>query len=90
MTFEWDESKNQTNQSKHRLSFEEAQYAFFDKNRIIRKDIKHSSNTEERFFCFGRTKKGIVTARFTIRKNKIRIFGAGLWREGRGIYEQSN
>lgn len=89
MTFEWDEDKNQTNQSKHGLSFEEAQYAFFDNNRIIRKDIKHSSTTEERFFCFGRTKKGIVTVRFTMRENKIRIFGAGLWREGRRIYEQS-
>ena len=90
MTFEWDENKNQANMTKHGVSFEDAQYVFFDKNRIIRKDIEHSTNTEERFFCFGKTDKGIITVRFTIRKNNIRIFGAGLWREGRGLYEKSN
>jgi hypothetical protein len=28
----------------------------------------------------------IVTVRFTIREEIIRIFGAGLWRKGRRIY----
>ena len=35
MTFEWDENKNQDNIVKHNVSFEMAQEAFFDKNRII-------------------------------------------------------
>ena len=35
MTFEWDESKNLENIEKHQVSFETAQGAFFDKNRII-------------------------------------------------------
>ena len=90
MTFEWDENKNTMNKAKQDLSFEEAQYAFFDKNRIIRKDILHSLEKEERFFCLGKINRGIVTARFTVRSGRIRIFGAGLWREGRKLYEQSN
>jgi len=89
MTFEWDENKNRENIDKHHVSFEEAQEAFFDVNRVIRKDKKHSKG-EERFFCIGETGKGIATVRYTKRKGNIRIFGAGYWREGREMYEQTN
>jgi len=34
-TFEWDESKNQLNKKKHKVSFEIAQIAFADPKRII-------------------------------------------------------
>lgn len=87
MNFEWDESKNQDNISKHNISFNEAQHAFFDKQRLILKDEKHSQ-MEERFFCIGRIDDEVVTVRFTMRKDRIRIFGAGMWRSGRKIYEQ--
>ena len=87
MTFEWDEYKNQENIEKHRVSFEMAQEAFFDKNRIVIKDKKHSKK-EERFFCIGNDGNGIVTVRFTMRNENIRILGAGYWREGRYKYEQ--
>jgi hypothetical protein len=33
---------------------------------------------------------GIVTDRFTYRRNVIRIFGAGYWRKGKRIYERQN
>jgi uncharacterized DUF497 family protein len=89
MTFEWDERKNQTNVQKHNVSFEVAQEAFFDRNRIIIKDEKHSRR-EERYFCIGNDGNGIVTVRFTKRSENIRIFGAGYWREGRDRYEQKN
>ena len=89
MTFEWNQHKNLGNIQKHDISFEEAQYAFFDSNRIIHKDIKHSVN-EERFFCVGNIGNGIVTVRFTMRKQNIRIIGAGYWREGRKLYETKN
>ena len=89
MTFEWDDKKNIENTLKHSISFEEAQYAFFDVNRIILKDEKHSV-VEERYFCIGMVDIGIVTVRFTMRKNKIRIIGAGYWREGRKLYEKKN
>lgn len=89
MTFEWDESKNQINVIKHNVSFQEAQFAFMDVNRIILKDKKHSE-VEERFFCIGRTEKGIATVRFTMRNGNIRILGAGYWREGKSRYEKEN
>lgn len=88
-TFEWDEKKNELNQKRHNISFEMAQYAFFDNKRIIAKDLKHSEY-EERFYCFGKIEDHIVTVRFTYRDNKIRIIGAGYWRKGKEIYEKEN
>lgn len=88
MEFEWDDAKNTLNIEKHGLSFYEAQDAFFDKQRIILQDTKHSSG-EQRYFCIGKTVNGgIATVRFTLRNNHIRIFGAGYWRKGKKIYEQ--
>lgn len=88
-SFEWDEIKNKLNKKKHNISFEEAQYAFADPNRIIAKDLEHSES-EERFYCFGKIAENIVTVRFTNRNNKIRIIGAGYWRKGKQIYEKEN
>ena len=90
MDFEWHDSKNAENITKHGLSFYEAQEAFFDKNRPIIKDKVHSSS-ENRFFCIGKTSNGgIATVRFTKRNSHIRIIGAGYWRKGKKIYEQNN
>ncbi len=89
MTFEWDEQKNKDNQNKHGVSFEIAQYAFADLNRIIAEDVSHSGN-EKRFYCIGKAGKGIITVRFTYRRKIIRIFGAGYWRKGKRIYEKKN
>ena len=89
MTFEWDENKNFDNIDKHKVSFEMAQEAFFDEKRIILKDNKHSRD-EERFYCIGKDEDGILTVRFTMRDEKIRIIGAGYWREGRYRYEEEN
>ncbi len=88
-TFEWDGNKNEYNKEKHNISFEEAQYAFSDSNRIIAKDLEHSES-EERYYCFGKVRENIVTVRFTYRNNKIRIIGAGYWRKGKKIYEKEN
>ena len=79
MTFEWDERKNLDNIDKHKVSFEMAQEAFFDEKRIILKDKKHSKD-EERYYCIGKDEDGILTVRFTMRDEKIRIIGAGYWR----------
>ena len=90
MTFEWDDKKNTANIEKHGISFEDAKLAFFDPHRVITRDSIHSSDKEERFFCFGKTELGILTVRFTIRNQHIRIFGAGLWRQGKIKYEKEN
>ena len=85
--FEWDEKKNQENLKKHGISFEVAQYAFADKQRIILEDLTHS-RSEKRYYCIGKIDEGIITVRFTYRGNVIRIFGAGYWRKGKNIYEE--
>lgn len=89
--FEWDETKNLSNQEKHGVSFYDAQHAFFDQNRIIAEDVSHSKE-ERRYYCFGLDKDqmGILTVRFTYRSNRIRIIGAGYWRKGKKLYEQAN
>lgn len=89
MQFEWDEEKDRENRAKHGVSFELAQYAFADPGRVIAEDLTHSRE-EKRYFCFGRIGEGIMTVRFTIRGNIIRIYGAGFWRKGRQIYEAQN
>ena len=88
MNFEWDSQKDCINQSKHNVSFAEAQFAFMDPHRIIAVDGKHSTAEETRYFCFGKIEGRVLTVRFTYRKGNIRIFGAGYWREGRKRYEQ--
>ena len=54
---------------------------------MILEDEKHSSE-EERFFCVGNDGNGIVTVRFTVRGESIRIIGAGYWREGKNEYDR--
>ena len=51
-SFEWDPEKDLINQTKHGVSFAEAQYAFADSRRVIAKDLSHSTD-ERRYFCFG-------------------------------------
>jgi hypothetical protein len=88
--YEWDEDKNVINQQKHGISFEHAQYAFDDPNRVIIRDLEHGGNVEARFFCLGKVEGEVMTVRFTYRRKRIRIFGAGYWRQGRKRYEQEN
>ena len=54
------------------VSFALAQLAFFDHQRIILEDLEHSGD-ENRYYCLGKVTDGILTVRFTYRKNKIRI-----------------
>jgi len=89
-TFEWDPDKDRANQEKHGVSFSLAQYAFADPNRVILKDLTHSTEKEERYYCLGKVDEGVLTARFTYRNGRIRIFGAGYWRKGKQIYEEQN
>jgi uncharacterized DUF497 family protein len=88
-SFEWDEAKDRANQRKHGVSFEAAQQAFLDPKRVIAEDLEHS-RAEQRYFCIGLAGDGVMTVRFTLRAERIRIFGAGYWRKGKQIYEQEN
>jgi len=87
--FEWDDAKDRVNCAKHGVSFEEAQGAFLDPARVIAEDVEHSQK-EPRYFCFGLVDGNVMTVRFTLRDDTIRIIGAGFWRKGKKIYEQEN
>jgi uncharacterized protein len=85
--FVWDATKERTNIQKHGVDFLEATQTFHDPHRKIFTDEKHSSQ-EQRFFCMGKVSDRILTVRFLYRVKKIRILGAGYWRQGRKYYEQ--
>ena len=87
--FDWDPDEERENQSKHGISFFEAQFAFADPRRVIAEDLSHSSS-EKRFYCFGEVGGGIMTVRFTYREGVIRIIGAGYWRKGKRVYDREN
>ena len=87
--FDWDSEKDRLNLEKHGVSFAKGQYAFADPRRVIAEDVSHST-TETRYSCFGQVDGGVLTVRFTYRKDVIRIFGAGYWRKGKHIYERTN
>ena len=80
--------KSVENILKHGVSFETAQKAFFDETRKIFQDEKHSG-IEQRYFCYGKVGKRILTVRFTTRGERIRIIGAGYWRKGENIYYEA-
>lgn len=90
MDFEWDPDKEQENITKHGVSFVEARLAWLDPHRVTRKDKKHSSQTEDRFFLLGYVHGAVLTVRFTRRRETVRILGAGYWREGKATYEEAN
>ena len=56
LIFEWDDSKDESNQTKHGVSFEEAQTVFFDESAIQFNDPDHSID-EERFLLLGFSQK---------------------------------
>lgn len=73
--FEWDKG-NVGKNKKHKVDDKEAEEPFFDKNKIIYKDVLHSK-TEERFILMGQTRKNrLLYLVFTKRKNKIRIISS--------------
>lgn len=87
MQFEWDEDKNLLNIKKHGIAFNEAMQAFLDPERKILLNTRHSGK-EIRYYCLGMVEERVLTVRFIIRDGKVRIIGAGYWREGRKMYEK--
>ncbi len=76
--FEWDENKNQINQRKHKISFEEAQTVFYDDNALLIDDPEHSEE-EERFIILGLSQKAnllVVCHCYRASETVIRIISA--------------
>ena len=89
MDFEWDDRKARENIAKHGVSFDLATWVFEDPELVLAEDMVHS-RTETRYFAFGRVRGGVLTVRFTVRGDRVRIIGAGFWRKGKVFYEQAN
>jgi len=86
MKFGWDKNKERANIEKHGIDFETAKLAFLDLDRLIVPDEKHSKD-EVRFICIGKVAGRVLTVRFTVRNEVVRIFGAAQWRKQRKLYE---
>lgn len=86
--FIWDVQKELANIRKHRIDFATAARAFLDPKRKVYADAKHSA-VEPRFFCIGTIDGRTVTVRFVERHGKIRIFGAGYWRNGKNTMKRT-
>ena len=76
--FEWDENKNRINQSKHKISFEEAKTVFYDEEALVIDDPEHSQE-EERFIILGFSKRAnllVVCHCYRKSESVIRIISA--------------
>jgi uncharacterized protein len=77
--FEWDDTKNESNQRKHGVSFDEAKSVFYDSDAIQFFDTEHSATDEERFLMLGISSKlRILLVCHCVRENNeiIRIISA--------------
>jgi uncharacterized protein len=76
MKFEWDPDKNESNDRKHGVSFEEAMTVWFDEWALISPDQRNSVG-ELREGIIGVSKSQIlILVVFTQRENRIRIISA--------------
>lgn len=85
--FTWDPAKELANIRKHGISFAQAARAFDDPDRKVFEDSTHDWH-ESRLFCIGKVDGRIMTVRFVVREDIIRIYGAGYWRKGKEYYEE--
>lgn len=76
VAFAWDQGNQDKNWKSHKVRSEEAEEAFFDRRRVVRKAPLRTL-TEERQILIGKTRKGrLLWIVFTIRNRKIRVISA--------------
>lgn len=76
--FEWDKNKNELNQKKHKISFEEAKTVFYDEEALLIDDPEHSQK-EARFIILGFSKRAnllVVCHCYRASESVIRIISA--------------
>lgn len=86
MRLEFDPDKEAANLAKHGVDFSSARKVFEDPMRMIVPNKAHSA-AEPRFYAVGHNGRGILTVRFTLRGETIRVIGAGYWRKQKKSYE---
>ena len=75
MTFEYDPRKAQTNWHKHKVSFAEAEFVFYDPLAIH--DIDPDVTDEDRFIAVGMGNSGqILVVVYTMRGEVVRLISA--------------
>ncbi len=78
LRFEWDNNKDKANISKHGISFDQAQTAFYDEYAIQFFDPEHSEN-EDRFLLLGtsfKLKTLVICHCFREEETVVRIISA--------------
>ncbi len=89
LTFEWDSAKNDTNITKHKLSFEEAKTVFTDEYGRLIADPDHSID-EDRFLLLGASinSRLLIVCHCVREEHSIRIISARKAdKQERKIYE---
>ena len=77
MDFQWDKSKDASNQRKHGVSFSEATELFTANQDYLEIFDSAHSGTEDRFIGIGEIQRGVAVVVFTERdEDVIRIIGA--------------
>lgn len=91
LKFEWDPKKAHTNQTKHKVSFQEAATVFADVLSITVPDPDHSRD-EERYITIGLSQQSrLLMVAHTELNKKIRIISAReLTKKEREDYEQGS
>jgi uncharacterized DUF497 family protein len=76
LRFEWDEAKNEENERKHRVAFEEAETVFLDDLGVL---IRDGDEGEERFVLIGTSaalRVLVVSHTYRARDEVIRLISA--------------
>jgi len=83
---EFDPDKEAINLTKHGIDFSTVRKVFEDPQRMIVPEQNTQSRRTEVLCCrpYGR---GVLTVRFTLRGDAIRVIGAGYWRKQKKAYE---
>ena len=91
LTFEWDEAKDEVNQHKHGVSFDEAKTVFNDPRSLTIHGAEHSDD-EDRFLDVGMSARGrVLVVSYTERGKNIRIISCRkATKSERKTYEQEN
>lgn len=69
--FEWDPHKDQANQKKHGLSFDQAVELFTGDNDYLEIYDEGHSDEEDRFIAIGPTRAGVVVVVYTERREDV-------------------
>ncbi len=75
MDFDWDPKKNESNEKKHGINFNEAQEVFNDPN-LVKVKSKNTTTLEERLIAIGKMFSNLFSVVYTMRDSVTRLISA--------------